>query len=135
MTDEGLRSKHHKYRLQTMKFTPSKTLKRARSLRRNQTEAEKKLWGYLRNSSLNSHKFVRQTPIGPYIADFLSFDKKLIIEVDGATHGDPHEIIYDAKRTEYLEHCGYRLFRCYNADVFENLTSVLDGILIQLEKP
>ena len=118
-----------------MKFTPSKTLKRARSLRRNQTEAERKLWGYLRNSSLNSHKFARQTPIGPYIADFLCFDKKLIIEVDGATHGDPHEIIYDAKRTEYLEHCGYRVFRCYNADVFENLTGVLDGILIRLEKP
>jgi very-short-patch-repair endonuclease len=133
--DEGLRSKHHKLRLQTMKFTPTKSLGRARSLRRNQTEAEKKLWGYLRNSSLNGHKFTRQTPAGPYIADFLCFDKKLIVEVDGVTHGDPHEVEYDAKRTKYLEQMGYRVFRCYNADVFENITSVLDGILIQLEQP
>lgn len=118
-----------------MKFTPSKTLGRARSLRRNQTEAEKKLWGYLRSSSLGNHKFTRQKPVGLYIADFLCFDKKLIVEVDGATHGDPHEVAYDAKRTEYLERIGYRVFRCYNADVFKNITGVLDGILIQLEKP
>jgi very-short-patch-repair endonuclease len=130
-----LRSKHHKLGIPKMKFTPSKSLSRARLLRRNQTEAEKKLWGYLRNSSLNSCKFVRQAPVGPYIADFLCFDKKLIVEVDGATHGDPHEVAYDAKRTEYLELMGYRVFRCYNADVFENVTGVLDGILIQLEKP
>ncbi len=135
VTDEGLRSKQRKLRLQPMKFTPSKTLGRARFLRRNQTEAEKKLWGYLRNSSLNNYKFTRQTPVGQYIADFLCFDKKLIVEVDGATHGDPHEIVYDAKRTEYLERVGFRVFRCYNADVFENITGVLDGILIQLEKP
>ena len=117
-----------------MKFTPSKTLGRARSLRRNQTEAEKKLWRYLRNSSLNGFKFTRQNPVGPYIADFLCFNKKLIVEVDGATHGEPHEIEYDAKRTAFLESCGYRVFRCYNADVFENIDGVLDGILLQLEK-
>jgi very-short-patch-repair endonuclease len=117
-----------------MKFTPSKTLTRSRSLRRSQTEAEKKLWGYLRNSSLNNYKFTRQTPVAPYIADFLCFDKKLIVEVDGATHVDPHEVVYDAKRTEYLERMGYRVFRCYNTDVFENITGVLDGILIQLDK-
>ena len=130
-----MRSKHHKYRLHPMKFTPTKSLVRARSLRRNQTEAEKKLWGYLRNSSLNGYKFTRQTPAGPYITDFLCFDKKLIVEVDGVTHGDPHEVTYDAQRTEYLQRMGYRIFRCFNADVFKNITGVLDGILIQLEKP
>ena len=117
-----------------MKFTPSKSLGRARSLRRNQTEAEKKLWGYLRDSSLNGFKFTRQTPVGPYIADFLCFNRKLIVEVDGATHGELHEVAYDAKRTEFLESCGYRVFRCYNADVFENIDGVIDGILLQLEK-
>ena len=130
-----MRSKHHKLRISKMKFTPTKSLSRARSLRRSQTEAEKKLWGYLRNSSLNNYKFTRQTPIGPYIADFLCFDKKLIVEVDGATHVDPHEVAYDAKRTEYLKLMGYCVFRCYNADVFQNITGVLDGILIQLKKP
>ena len=62
------------------------------------------------------------------------FDKKLIVEVDGATHGEPHEIEYDAKRTAFLEGCGYRVLRCYNADVFENIVGVLDGILLQLEE-
>ena len=118
-----------------MKFTPSKSLARARSLRQTQTEAEKKLWGYLRNNSLQGHKFTRQTPIGPYIVDFLCFAKKLVVEVDGATHGDTHEVEYDQKRTAFLEACGYRVFRCYNDDVYKNVTGVLDGILIQLEKP
>ena len=61
-------------------------------------------------------------------------EKKLIIEVDGATHGDQHEVEYDAKRTAFLEARGYRVFRCYNADVFENLNCALDGILMVLEK-
>ena len=117
-----------------MKLTPTKTLNRARELRHNQTEAEKKLWGYLRGSRLNGHKFTRQTPIGPDIIDFLCFEKKLIIEVDGATHGDPNEVEYDAKRTAFLEARGFRVFRCYNADVFENLTGVLDGVLLRLER-
>jgi very-short-patch-repair endonuclease len=54
-----------------MIYTRSKTLKRARSLRRNQTEAEKRLWGYVRDKRLQGHKFNRQVPVGPYIADFL----------------------------------------------------------------
>ena len=96
-----MRRKSYKLRLLNITFTPSKTLGRARSLRRNQTEAEKKLWGYLRNSSLNGFKFTRQTLVG--IAEF-------------------------------LESCGYCVFRCYNADVFENIDGVLDGILLQLEE-
>ena len=116
-----------------MKFTPSKTLARARSLRGNQTSAEQRLWGYLRGHRLGGHKFTRQTPVGPYITDFLCFEKKLIIEVDGATHGDAHELAYDAKRTAFLEARGYSVFRCNNADVYENLVGVLDGILARLE--
>ena len=117
----------------TIGITPSKTLARARALRRNQTPAEEKLWGYLRGNRLGGFKFRRQTPVGPYITDFLCFEKKLIIEVDGATHGDAHEIAYDAKRTAYLEASGYRVFRCNNMDVYENLIAVLDGILLQLQ--
>ena len=56
-----------------MNFTPSKTIDRAGNLSRNQTEAEKKLWGYLHGGSLNGHKFTRQTPIAPHIVDFLCF--------------------------------------------------------------
>ena len=65
----------------------------------------------------------------------MCFAKKLVVEVDGATHGDTHEVEYDRKRTAYLEAGGYRVFRCYNDDVYKNIIGVLDGILIQLEKP
>jgi len=115
-------------------YTPSKSLGRARSLRRAQTEAEKRLWGYLRGGRLLDWKFRRQVPVGPYFADFLCAEAKLIIEVDGATHGENHEVRHDEIRTKFLEKMGYRVFRCYNADVFENLNGVLDGILLQLEK-
>jgi very-short-patch-repair endonuclease len=115
-----------------MIYTRSKTLKRARSLRQNQTEAEKRLWGYLRDRRLQGHKFNRQVPIGSFIVDFLCHDAKLIIEVDGATHGDAHEVAYDEKRTAFLNERGYRVIRCFNSDVFENLTGVLDTILIAL---
>ena len=116
-----------------MIYTPSKTLKRARSLRRTQTEAEKRLWSYVRDKRLQGHKFNRQVPVGPYIADFLCFEAKLIIEIDGATHSEAHEIAYDEKRTAFLNLQGYRVMRCTNMDIFENLTDVLDTILLALE--
>ena len=55
------------------------------------------------------------------------------MEVDGSTHGEVREIRYDAERTAYLGAVGYRVFRFYNADVFENLSGVLEGILLRLE--
>jgi very-short-patch-repair endonuclease len=118
-----------------LRFTPSKPLKRARQLRDNQTEAETRLWGCLRSKRLHGWKFNRQVPIGSYIVDFLCEQAKLIVEVDGSTHGDAHEIKYDEKRTVYLQSLGHRVFRCYNADVFENLNGVLDGILLKLNGP
>jgi very-short-patch-repair endonuclease len=107
---------------------------RARTLRRNQTSAEVKLWGALRKQTLNGHRFVRQAAIGNYIVDFLCREKMLIIEVDGATHGDADEVAYDARRTAYLEAQGFEVFRVWNADVYENLNGVLDGLLMVLEK-
>jgi len=76
--------------------TPSpKLLDRARDLRHEQTEAEKRLWGYLRAKRLQGWKFNRQVPIAPYIVDFLCVEAKLIVEVDGATHGDDYEVRCD----------------------------------------
>ncbi len=117
-----------------MKFTPSKTLKRARSLRHSQTEAEQLLWWRMRNRNLNGFKFNRQAPVGPFIADFLCNDRKLIVEVDGATHGEDHETAYDERRTAYLEAKGYRVLRVQNHDVFTMLDDVLNGIVLELEK-
>ena len=116
-----------------MSFTPRKILRRARILRRAETEAEKRLWGYLRDRRLNGNKFVRQAPLGPYVADFLCREKRLIVEVDGATHSDDHRIAYDKRRTEFLIAQGYRVHRVQNAEVFTILPDVLDMILIILE--
>ena len=118
-----------------MRFTPSLPLKRAKQLRTNQTNAELRLWGYLRAKRLQGWKFNRQVPIGNYIVDFLCEQAKLVVEVDGSTHGEMHEVEYDAKRTAHLQTLGYKIFRCYNIDVFKNLTGVLDGILLELNGP
>ncbi len=91
------------------------------------------MWGYLRDRRLNSFKFVRQEPVGPYIADFVCREKLLIVEVDGATHSEVHEIQYDERRTRYLTSEGYRVLRVQNNDVYLILTDVLDMILMTLE--
>jgi len=65
-----------------------------RNLRENQTDAEKLLWKHLRSKQLDNTKFRRQQPIGNYIVDFISFDKKLIIELDGGQHAENTKKIY-----------------------------------------
>ena len=129
----GLRSKTERRKLPSMTYTPRKSLSRARSLRREQTEAEKCLWGCLRSRRLNGYKFIRQEPIGPFVADFLCRERKLVVEVDGATHSEPHEIVYDERRSRYLATLGYKVLRIQNADVFTIRDDVLDMILKSLE--
>jgi very-short-patch-repair endonuclease len=70
---------------------PQAKLTRARELRRDAPIAERKLWEQLRNRNLDGLKFVRQEPIGPYVADFVCRDIKLVVEVDGGTHSTEHE--------------------------------------------
>jgi very-short-patch-repair endonuclease len=130
----GLRSKTEGSKLPSMTYTPRKSLSRARSLRREQTEAEKCLWGSLRGRRLNGYKFVRQEPIGSFIADFLCRERRLVVEVDGATHSEPHEIAYDERRCRYLATLGYKVLRVQNADVFTIRDDVLDMILMALER-
>ena len=110
------------------------TLTHARHMRRNPTEAERILWGCLRKRSLSEFKFSRQIPIGPYIADFVCREKKLIVEVDGATHGDAHEVAYDAKREAFLNGQGYRVLRVSNYGVFKERDGVLHAIFMALQE-
>jgi very-short-patch-repair endonuclease len=112
-----------------MKPTPL-TYARAKSMRREPTEAERKLWGYLRNRSLGGFKFYRQVPVGPYIVDFISHKFGVVIEVDGATHGNEDEIAHDERRSTFLKEQGLNIYRVNNIDVFENIIGVCDGILI-----
>jgi very-short-patch-repair endonuclease len=105
----------------------------ARTMRRNPTEAERILWGCLRKRSLGGSKFSRQIRIGPFIADFVCREKKLIVEVDGVTHGEDHEVAYDISRTAFLEAQGYRVLRVSNHGVYTERDGVLHAITMALE--
>ncbi len=111
-----------------------KTLTRARSLRKSETGAERKLWGYLRDRRLGGFKFRRQVPVPPYIVDFLCMSHKLVVEVDGATHGEAHEVRHDEERTVYLATKGLRVHRVWNRDIYASMSDVLEGILLILQE-
>ena len=104
----------------------------ARALRKDQTGAEAALWKAVRGRALGGLKFVRQEPIGPYFADFVCRERKLIVEIDGATHSTDEELDRDQVRTEFLRQCGYRVVRFTNDEVYRNLDGVLQTILAQL---
>lgn len=106
----------------------SNVLEKARSLRRDMTKAEAKLWHVLRNRRLGGTKFTRQDPIGHYIADFVCRSSKLIIEIDGATHESPEQLEHDASRSNYLKGQGYRILRFRNEEIFGDLGPVLNSI-------
>ena len=98
----------------------------SRTLRRNQTEAEKRIWSYLRSREFQGIKFRRQQPLGPYVVDFCSFQKRFVIELDGGQHALTAE--EDARRTEYLEQSGYRVIRVWNNEALNNTEAVLEYI-------
>ena len=99
---------------------------RARSLRTNATDAEQLLWHSLRKRQLGGYRFRRQQPIGPYIVDFLCFEQRLVIELDGGHHAESH---YDDERTSWLERKGFRVLRFWNSDVLGNMEGVSHAIL------
>jgi very-short-patch-repair endonuclease len=105
----------------------------ARTLRRNQTDAERRLWSRIRNRQLSGFKFRRQFPIPPYIVDFLCVEARLIIELDGSQHQTSEE--YDGKRSRILRQRGYRIIRFWDNDVLLDTDAVLEAILEILTAP
>lgn len=106
----------------------TKNLIHAKRLRREQTPAEARLWSRLRNKHLLDLKFRRQVPLGPYIADFVCFKARLIIEADGGQHAD--QLDHDARRTRYLEAQGFRVLRFWNMDILGDTDAVIEAIAI-----
>lgn len=98
----------------------------ARELRNNSTEVERLLWRYLRNSQLEGVKFRRQQVIGAYIVDFVSFEKRIVIELDGGQHAEKH--MYDEQRDACLRANGFVVLRFWNNEVIENSVGVLEVI-------
>jgi len=111
------------------RITDARHISLARTLRRNQTDAERILWNQLRNLQLDGVKFRRQHPIGNYIVDFVSLDRKLIIELDGGQHNEEQVKEKDAQRTKWFESEGYKVFRFWDNDVLSNTEGVI--LLIQ----
>jgi len=100
----------------------------AKELRQRQTEAEKLLWLKLKAKHLKGFKFRRQEPIGTYIVDFVSFEKKLIVEVDGSLHQETEIKINDIQRSAWLKEQGFKVLRFWNSDVTNNIGVVLEKI-------
>jgi adenine-specific DNA-methyltransferase len=106
---------------------------RARTLREETTDGEKRLWRHLRDRRLTGVKFRRQYPIGPYIADFASVEAKLVVEVDGGQHAKQSE--HDAARDHFINAEGFRVIRFSAGDALAHTEDVLRTILRELAQP
>ena len=114
-----------------MRGQNEKTVRIARRLRVNQTDAETVLWNRIRNRQIDGQKFVRQVPIDDYICDFVCRERRLIVEVDGGQH---NESVTDAIRDHRLAEDGYRVLRFWNNDVLGNIDGVLTMLQAELSK-
>jgi len=115
------------------KGAPQSSFLKAQSLRKNETEEEKILWGKLRNNQLGGYKFRRQHPISLYIADFYCHKLKLIIEIDGEYHNLAEQKEKDKERTQILESNGLELIRFTNQQIRENLNEVISEINTKID--
>ena len=98
----------------------------AKKLRKNQTRVEAILWNRLRAKQVEGIKFRRQQPIENFIVDFVSFEKRIIIEVDGGQHAEKKQT--DLKRDQFLIDNGFKVLRLWNNDVLENINGVMEII-------
>ena len=105
--------------------TPPRLLHHARTMRRDPTRGEARLWRALRTRQIDGLKFRRQVPIGPFIADFFCPAMRLVVEIDGATHTDS---VADAARDRWMHAQGLVVLRFWGDDVADNLGGVLARI-------
>ncbi len=103
-----------------------KLVANAKNLRKNMTKEERHLWyDFLRDYDV---KFLRQKPLGRYIADFYCASAHLVIELDGSQHYEKINIEKDSARTEYLGQFGLTVIRIPNCEVNENFDGVCEYI-------
>lgn len=110
---------------------PQSPVSRARELRAKMTDAERKLWYALRDRRFAGTKFRGQVPVGPFIADFICYPARLVIEVDGGQHA---ESARDERRDRWFAANAFRVLRFWNNEVLKNLEGVLTVILEALEQ-
>ena len=112
-----------------MRESEAKSRPLARQMRKDMPKAEVVLWKSLRHLNTQGYKFRRQHPIGPYIADFVHIRGKLVIEVDGNSHGTDERIAHDRRRDAYMRSLGWRVARFSNGAVCEHGSGVVDEIV------
>jgi very-short-patch-repair endonuclease len=105
------------------------TLKSAKTLRAQMTDAERRLWYRLRAHRFAGAKFKRQVPIGRYVVDFACLSRKLVLEIDGGQHNESEA---DRVRDEWLSRQGFKVLRLWNNDVLRAADSVLEMIVAAL---
>lgn len=98
----------------------------SKELRRNSTGAERLLWRHLKAKQLDGLKFRRQEQIGRFIADFVCYEKSVIVEADGGQHAQEKE--KDAERTCWLNSQGFTVLRFWNNEIMTNISGVLETI-------
>jgi very-short-patch-repair endonuclease len=106
----------------------------ARNLRKNMTDAERRLWSKVRRKQLKKHQFYRQKNIGDYIVDFYCPAGKLIIEIDGGQHYSEENILKDESRDRFMSDLGFKVLRFSNSDVFNNIEGVVKVIYDHLNE-
>jgi len=99
-----------------------------RRLRKDATDAERKLWSILRNGQMAGLKFFRQYSIGPYVLDFYCPEQRVAIEVDGGQHAYIRAQQCDARRDRYLRDLEIRVIRFWNNDVLRNIEAIAQKI-------
>ena len=104
--------------------------KRARTLRSEMTKAETGMWDLLRDFRPRGARFRRETPIGPYIADFAWLAARIIVEVDGDSHETKSGKVHDLRRDAFLSQEGFRVLRFDNLDVLQ----AQDHVFLEIEK-
>jgi len=109
---------------------PKQIMTQSRKIRNSCTPAERILGSQIRNRQVEGVKFRRQQAIGNYIVDFVSLEKKLIIELDGGQHSEDANLLNDESRTNWLNSQGFRVVRFWNNDIFNNL----DGVILTIQK-
>jgi very-short-patch-repair endonuclease len=106
----------------------------ARAQRQNMTTAEAMLWRALRNHRVDGFGFRRQAPIGPYFADFVCLQRKIVVEADGRTHETADGKVRDAERDAWLQRAGFRVLRFPDDLVIGGLPIVIERIRVALRE-
>jgi len=110
----------------------SKLRDRARELRKNMTEPEKKMWFKILSNKQTEYRFLRQKPIAHFIVDFYCSELRLVVEIDGDSHAE--QVKYDAERTNILEGHGLQVIRYENSEVLHNIEGVHADLIKRLQK-